>query len=141
MQTFLPYADYAESARILDNKRLGKQRVECLQILKALTLPEYGWKNHPATKMWRSHEQSLAQYSIAICDEWIARGFKDSCRQKIIDQVGGALSSQSIRIAPNWLGDESIHASHRSNLLRKFPEWYSKFGWSEPDSLEYVWPI
>ena len=36
MQTFLPYPDFAESAKVLDNKRLGKQRVECLQIMKAL---------------------------------------------------------------------------------------------------------
>lgn len=40
MQTFLPYADFAECARVLDDKRLGKQRVECLQILKALQPPE-----------------------------------------------------------------------------------------------------
>ncbi|MFN7881952.1 MAG: pyrimidine dimer DNA glycosylase/endonuclease V, partial [bacterium] len=33
MQTFLPSPSFAESARILDNKRLGKQRVECKQIL------------------------------------------------------------------------------------------------------------
>lgn len=36
MQTFLPYPDFSASARVLDDKRLGKQRVECLQILKAL---------------------------------------------------------------------------------------------------------
>ena len=36
MQTFLPNFLYKESARVLDNKRLGKQRVECLQILKVL---------------------------------------------------------------------------------------------------------
>ena len=36
MQTFLPYPDFAKSAMCLDNKRLGKQRIECLQILKAL---------------------------------------------------------------------------------------------------------
>ncbi|HEY4386986.1 MAG TPA: pyrimidine dimer DNA glycosylase/endonuclease V, partial [Ktedonobacteraceae bacterium] len=33
MQTFLPCADFAESARILDNRRLSKQRVEGQQIL------------------------------------------------------------------------------------------------------------
>jgi hypothetical protein len=141
MQTFLPYADYAKSARVLDNKRLGKQRSECLQILRALTLPKYGWKNHTATRMWRGHEQSLAQYSVAICDEWIARGYKDTCRQKIIDQIGNFLPDQSISIAPSWLGNEEIHASHRSNLLRKAPEWYSQFNWSEPNDLEYVWPV
>jgi len=28
MQTFLPVADFEESARLLDSPRLGKQRVE-----------------------------------------------------------------------------------------------------------------
>ena len=36
MQTFLPYADLRDSVVCLDNKRLGKQRVECLQILNVL---------------------------------------------------------------------------------------------------------
>lgn len=40
MQTFLPYTDFKSCARVLDDKRLGKQRVECLQILKALQPPE-----------------------------------------------------------------------------------------------------
>ena len=39
MQTFLPFADFSKSAACLDDKRLGKQRVECLQILKALQSP------------------------------------------------------------------------------------------------------
>ena len=38
MQTFLPYPDFARSARCLDNRRLGKQRVESYQILRAGTL-------------------------------------------------------------------------------------------------------
>lgn len=41
---------------------------------------------------------------------------------------------------PAWWGDESVHASHRSNLLRKDPQFYSAFGWSEPHDLPYVWP-
>ncbi|GAA3827626.1 pyrimidine dimer DNA glycosylase/endonuclease V [Nocardioides panacisoli] len=43
MQTFLPYADFARSARSLDPKRLGKQRVEALQVVRALTTAGYGW--------------------------------------------------------------------------------------------------
>lgn len=37
MQTFLPYPSGRKSAKVLDNRRLGKQRVECLQILALLT--------------------------------------------------------------------------------------------------------
>ena len=36
MQTFLPYPDFKKSASCLDYKRLGKQRVEGLQILNAI---------------------------------------------------------------------------------------------------------
>ena len=32
MQTFLPYQNFIKSAKCLDYKRLGKQRVEALQI-------------------------------------------------------------------------------------------------------------
>lgn len=41
MQTFLPYPDFNKSAQCLDDKRLGKQRAECLQILKVLTAKPY----------------------------------------------------------------------------------------------------
>lgn len=36
MQTFLPYPDFKKSASCLDNKRLGKQRVEAWQIYSTL---------------------------------------------------------------------------------------------------------
>lgn len=36
MQTFLPYSSFKDSAAVLDNRRLGKQRVENLQIMQVL---------------------------------------------------------------------------------------------------------
>ena len=41
MQTFLPYPDFHESAKVLDMKRLGKQRVEVLQLLNSFHKPNY----------------------------------------------------------------------------------------------------
>jgi hypothetical protein len=41
---------------------------------------------------------------------------------------------------PPWLGNESFHASHRSNLLRKDFDYYSQFKWTEPTTLPYIWP-
>jgi hypothetical protein len=136
MQTFLPYADFNKSAEVLDMKRLGKQRVETLQIVKALLTPSYGWQNHPAVKMWRGHEWYLYLYQNAICNEWTSRGYKDTC----LDKTLIAMAGQPIGIKkPEWLGREDIHQSHRSNLTRKMPEWYSEF-WEEPDDIPYVWP-
>ena len=37
MQTFLPYPSFEESAKVLDWRRLGKQRVEGMQIINAIS--------------------------------------------------------------------------------------------------------
>jgi hypothetical protein len=42
-------------------------------------------------------------------------------------------------VLPHWLGDEEFHASHRSNLLRKDFEYYSKHGWTDNPEDPYVW--
>lgn len=138
MQTFLPYPDFIDSAKVLDNKRLGKQRVECLQILRASADPTYGWQNHPAVKMWRGHGRWLHHhYMAAIVSEWLRRGYKDTCYEKarFLTNDWDSLS------APHWIGRADFHASHRSNLLRKDPVYYSQFGWTEPNNLPYIWPI
>ena len=133
MNTFLPYADFVKSAEVLDNKRLGKQRVECLQLLTSLK-ENRGWIHHPCTKQWKGYENALVEYGVAICSEWIKRGFKDTTMEKISKFRDGDV------VLPKWFGNENFHSSHRSNLLRKKREWYGKFGWEEPDNLPYVWP-
>lgn len=140
MQTFLPFSDFTKSAAVLDRKRLGKQRVETMQIMQTLAGLSQGWKNHPAVKMWRGHEGILLGYQRAVIDEWIKRGYKDNvCWDKTLaayEEIG-----ESRNTPPEWLGREDIHASHRSNLLRKDAEWYGEFEWSDTSDQEYVWPI
>lgn len=132
MQTFLPYPGFRESAAVLDRQRLGKQRVEVMQILNALMNDEGGWLNHPAVKMWRGYEPALFEYGLAIADEWVKRGYKHHMTFPV--PLGAPVN-------PPWIGRESFHASHRSNLLRKNPEHYSRFGWTEGPDLPYEWPI
>lgn len=137
MQTFLPYSDYSQSASVLDNKRLGKQRVECLQILNALSNPTYGWQNHPAVKMWRGYTNSLVEYGLIICSEWaFVRGFNDTCSDKIVAHYR---SNEGI-VKPKWHIDERLYVSHRSNLLRKDEPFYRQFFKFEPNNLPYFWP-
>ena len=150
MQTFLPYPDFAQTAAVLDTRRLGKQRVEAMQILRALTRPVYGWKHHPAVLMWQGYEEALGAYAVAICREWCRRGHADTCEVKILDDLAAAAvpvpprTQAEVSAAgalPPWLGDDAVHRSHQSALLRKDPEWYAtKFG-DVPDDLPYVWPV
>ena len=72
MQTFLPYESFRESAKVLDWRRLGKQRVEGMQIINAIENPEkQGWQNHPITVMWRPYLSALKLYTnIIIWELW-----------------------------------------------------------------------
>lgn len=132
VNTFLPYPDFVKSAKALDNKRLGKQRVEAWQILSALRGQTKGWVNHPATKMWRGHEKLLCEYGIAICDEWISRGYKDTMRERFI-AIHSTFPDCEI---PIWLGNDDFHRSHQSNLKRKDSTHYQ---FNVPDDLNYLW--
>lgn len=168
MQTFLPLPTYAESAAVLDNKRLGKQRVENLQIVKAiLTGPRITerhaamydggdarigkstpWFNHPAAAMWRKNWASLLCYHEACVTEWTKRGFSDSTydkmRQLVVD-MGERVPSDTGQ-APPFIGDDKFHSSHRAILLDKDAEYYGRNGWSETraekvdGSYPYFWP-
>jgi hypothetical protein len=146
MQTFLPYSDFNRSAASLDGKRLGKQRVETLQIMNAL-LTGKGWIHHPATVMWRGYEAALYEYQWAVCSEWMhVRGFKDTCMEKtaaVVDEHKPEIwhaRSHDKGYYPWWLGMHKLHRSHRSNLIRKDSEFYlPQFG-NVPDDLHYYWP-
>ena len=148
MQTFLPYPDFGRSARALDDRRLGKQRVEALQILRALTYPTYGWKSHPAVLMWAGFEEALVAYALAVCAEWRRRGFADTVEESIARDAAAVglhrIRSQGELSAagelPAWLGDEALHRSHRSALVRKDPEHYRPRFPDVPDDLPSHWP-
>jgi hypothetical protein len=141
MQTFIPRPDFEQVAKELDYRRLGKQRVEAMQILKVLLGQgrvlkngQLAWQNHPAVQMWKGFEGALAMYGVAICTEWKRRGYKDT----VEDKIRGMIEPTSD--LPYWMGDEALHRSHQSNLVRKFPVFYSVHYPDVPSDLPYVWP-
>lgn len=129
MQTFLPYPNFEQSAQCLDYQRLGKQRVECRQILNSLAGGK-GWAKHPATCMWRGYEKALTAFMNACIREWMRRGYKNTMP---LIEVGDY-------VLPPWFGDAQFHASHQAALLYKNYAWYRQFGWSERPALAYIWP-
>ncbi|MFF3504696.1 MSMEG_6728 family protein [Streptomyces sp. NPDC003247] len=149
MQTFLPYPDFAASAAALDPRRLGKQRVETLQVLRGLTVPGYGWRHHPAVRMWTGYEEALVRYGLQMCDAWTATGRADTCAASLVTGFPGRRAGAGIRTQeqlaedgelPPWLGDPAFHRSHRSALVRKDPVFYLPLFPDVPDDLPYVWP-
>lgn len=134
MQTFLPYPDFRQCAKVLDDRRLGKQRVEAKQILDCLTgKGSLAWQNHPAVKMWRGYTAALRCYIDCMLLEWEIRGFKN-------EKMKFTMRYDFWR-KPEWLGNEKLHLSHQSNLVRKLPSHYRKYFPNVPSNLPYYWPI
>lgn len=156
MQTFLPYHDFTQSARVLDRSRLGKQRLEAWQILRcnvalavagpspAAPVPGTGWHRHPAVRMWRGYEGALCLYGIAVCDEWVRRGYRDSLRERFAAML---TAWPDTALPPWWKRSsglaEAIQHSHRRRLVDKLPSHYAPI-WPGvlPGGPEvYVWPV
>ena len=142
MQTFVPHGPlFSETARTLDMKRLGKQRVEVYQIIRALTGEQKGWRHHPAVKMWDGYELALTLYGIVMCDEWVKRGYKDSLKPKLTMYLKKFMDDQQTVDFPRWLWDSDVIKSHRSNLIRKYADHYGPMWPDTPNDLPYVWPV
>lgn len=138
MQTFLPYPSLALSVSCLDYRRLGKQRVEAMQLVNStLKLergePVKGWANHPARIMWIGYMDALKLYHNMCIAEWIKRGYNNTMQFY-------SLPDTEIEM-PHWLGDPKLHDSHKSNLLRKDFAFYSQYNWKVGPGLDYYWPV
>jgi hypothetical protein len=136
MQTFVPIAstNFADIAKVLDNKRLNKQALEGWQIMMNLLQLDpkgehrvsKGWSNHPAVKMWKGHEQSLYHYIVAMTDEWILRGYKTTIKDKASETLKVATAHglvSNITNPPTWITESQVYKevakSHRLALLTK----------------------
>ncbi len=138
MQTFLPFADFETSLSCLDNKRLGKQRVEAAQIINILSgngkIMKNGnitWGNHPAVRQWEKNIDALKLYFNISVSLWVKRGKNNSYEFFELPEY--------IEM-PIWLGHEEYHSRHRASLLFKKFDWYSQFGWEEKPEINYIWP-
>ena len=136
MQTFLPYPNYVRSVKSLDYRRLGKQRVEAMQIINILEGKQAspGWKNHPAVKMWEGYLDSLKYYCNCCIDEWLSRGYKNTMVKYDVDHQNES---------PWWLGQTDVHRAMRARLIEKNRDFYlPKFPNDEGfNDAKYFWPV
>ena len=135
VNTFLPFPSFVKSAQVLDYRRLGKQRVEAMQLINILTnnTETKGWRTHPALLMWVGYADALKLYCNIIIEEWIKRGYSNT--MKLYDVKEPV-------IYPWWFGMMDFHYSHVASLRRKDPEYYeSRLEMPEEYAAKgYCWP-
>jgi hypothetical protein len=157
MQTFLAYDAHLDTAQCLDRSRLGKQRVEAIQLLNAghdlfydhdlkrvVDRPAKGWQNVAVTRAWRPYPLALVAYGLTMCREWTRRGYVDNCSRQFAAYAEYFRDTGEEYVEPDWWINApmryAIIRSHRSNLIRKDPGYYGKMWPNIPPDLEYVWP-
>jgi len=116
MQVFMPYTNITQSVKCLDNKRLGKQRIEIKYMLEMM----YGmWpeRKHPVITMWEDYPNFLhVIYYNTVC-EWIDRG----CKNTLPVELEFMHDDWTV---PPWLEDYTYQ--YKALLLHKDYEFYSK---------------
>lgn len=133
MQTFIPDPDPIKIARILDRRRVFNQINEgkvLLDLHEGRT--DNSWKNHPAFKMWIGQANALRYYINCMIMECIKnRGIKTNYL---------LYDTEEFETLPDFFTDVRVLTSHRSNLMRKDPDFYGKFGWHDYGINGYYWP-
>ena len=131
MQTFLPYPSFEKSAQVLDYKRLGKQRVEGMQIINTLEGRSQAWADHPCTRMWDGYVDALKAYTNTMILEWCNRRYKNNMQLYEVGEYE----------MPFWFGWHVIHSTHRASLLSKSYNFYIQYGWTELPIQNVYWPV
>lgn len=159
MQTFLtstdpdPQTAIVQTFEMLDQQRLGKQRVEAYQILlsyeeqtKKQPLKYQGWNGLPAVRMWAGHLPALCVYGIINCMVWRRHGHSDSLLAEFQKRRRVYLANDPDAVQwPWWFGHCSMVRTHQTKLYHKnSPKWVDYHQRTAPKhhvmKLPYLWP-
>ncbi len=95
--------------------------------------------------MWRGHTPALVCYGLTFVAEWTRGGRADTTAEKIAEfapEVSGRSQEELVAggLMPPWWGDERLHSSHRSALVRKDPDFYRPVFGDDDGDVPYFWP-
>jgi hypothetical protein len=154
MITWLPDQNLVKSTNFLDHGHITNQAYEAATILHAIAGPGHhtGWSNLKGAAMWKGHDDGLALYLSLVIRQCRAQGIavpqnppydfeKDYAPNLGNHWLAPRLCAVADIVWPEWLGEEKVHSSHRSNLLRKKPDFYRQFGWTDDPEAEIYWPV
>jgi len=132
MEIFHSEETWSLSVLALDDKRLGKQRLECIQILLSLSgiiniweIPKY-IHNHPVTLLWKGNEDYLLSYTTACIIEWGNRGYKNTKCISAFHDMRAITGDYPVKGKPSFITADFIQ-SHKIKLYSKNPLFYAKY--------------
>lgn len=116
MQVFIPFRDPLSVAKVLDERRLRKQVLECNQILKAISGESKYWRNHPVVKMY-----SKSTYWLSLYRDCLMYYLKGDLEMAMF------CNHTSKSYCPNFLYNQELLDQHKRRLFTKDPNHYKEF--------------
>jgi hypothetical protein len=146
MMTWMTRMSFFDTAADLKLNELALAFVEAESLFNEMiygdAAEEVGPAPLPLTKMWYGYEPALAAYAITAGATLVAHGVGTGVRTvELARTVDGlrANGDPAELVMPPWLTDTDVLRSHRSNMMRRWPDRYS---WSKtPPNMPYIWPF
>lgn len=147
MQTYLPYADFYETAHCLRDYDLTTQIEHTVIILSTLhELDGFdGYQTHRAVKMWREYDAQLSHYGLVMCEEAEKRGLEVSGQdERLAWHLGNIASVEDFEMSkPPWMLDrrmKRVETTSRAVLLRRDRDFYKQYKWNVPEMSTLYYP-
>lgn len=146
MMTWMTRMSLLDSAEDLALPQLAVARRESEALFGELVFgeadEEHGSAPTPLVLMWSGYEAALAAYSVSCAVALVAHGVTDGNRAlevaKTVREMRQNGDPMNFEMPP-WHQDIDVLMSHRSNLMRRWPESY-KFP-RNPSDMPYLWPV
>ena len=135
MQVFIIGSPY-ETAMFLDKKRLNKQIVECIQMLKALEGLSKGWRNHPCTIQYDKHRYWLWVYMLCLASYREEQYFNSILFSEVCERYKPEFHTDEYfeQMKRRLYTKDKEHYSYWSELVESNENWY----WVDNQWKKYV---
>lgn len=123
MEMYLPYPDFHESVRCLDDLRLKRQLEDAHNLLLVLLNVSNVGADDPIVDMWRGFVPAVGCYMNAVIIELKKRDMPVDVPPFPVQAFGDEIQ------IPDWVGDDVVHSQSRKRLVEVDPDWYGQLGW------------
>jgi len=147
MMTWMTNMSLFDSVETLALPQLALAHTESAALLNELVYaePDDGREEAPAPLkfMWQGYETALGAYSVAAAAKLVAHGVTAAHSSlevaATITALREVVGEDAAFQVPPWVADTDVLRSHRSNLMRRWPDVYD---WKKtPTNLPYLWPV
>lgn len=143
MMTWMTRMSFFDTAADLEVDLLATSYYDSVGLFDFLVYQEGDLaENHPAVRMWQGYHVALGMYAAATASTLVVHGISVGLETM---KMAGAVEEMRREeeqpfVLPPWIKDTDVLRSHRSNIVRRWPE-YADVWPGTPERMPYLWPF